>query len=113
MSPFRALLVIMLAVVLIYTALVAFDHGLNLVPEFFGAMAAMTWQGQFNIDFSMFLVLSALWTAWRGGFSGGSILLGAVAGFFGIVFLTSYLFYLHRREKGEMGAVLLGVHWKA
>ncbi|MEL7466785.1 MAG: hypothetical protein AAFN79_22110 [Pseudomonadota bacterium] len=70
----------------------------------------MTWQGQFNLDFMTFLMLSALWTAWRNGFSGGGFGLGALAFFFGMPFLCIYLLVLLSRENGDMRRVLLGVN---
>ncbi len=65
MNIFRALLLVMLAALLIYTAIVISNHGWNLLAVFFGDIAAMAWPGQFNLDFMGFLVLSALWTSWR------------------------------------------------
>ena len=106
---FRALLILMLVVIAAYTIPVMANHGVNLIPRFFGPMLEMTWQGQFNLDFLMFLTLSGLWTAWRGGFSGAAIGIGALAVFFGIGFLTIYLLILLRREGGDMRRVLLGV----
>ena len=39
---------------------------------------AMTWAGQFNMDFTCFLLLSGLWLAWRHAFSPSGIVLGVV-----------------------------------
>ena len=107
---FRALLIAMLVILTAYTGVVMAEHGANLVPLFFAPMLEMTWQGQFNLDFMMFLTLSGVWTAWRGGFSGPALGLGALAVFFGILFLTIYLLILLRREGGDMRRVLLGDH---
>jgi hypothetical protein len=113
MSLFRLLLAAMLIGVLIYTGFTVSEHGLNLFPHFFGAIAEMGWQGQFNTDFSMFLILSALWTAWRNGFTGGGIALSVAAFFLGIVFLSAYLLYLSSQTNGDIKAMLLGVHARA
>ena len=44
----------------VYTAPVVADYGLlTLLPSFFGEMSKMNWQGQFNLDFFMFLLMSA------------------------------------------------------
>ena len=40
MFPFRLLLMVMLAGIVIYTGIVGLNHGWNLVPIFFGDMAA-------------------------------------------------------------------------
>ena len=82
MRAFRILLIIMFACIVGYTAIVVVNHGWNLLAVFFGDMAAMTWAGQFNVDFTCFLALSGLWLAWRHHFSPGGLALG-VLGFFG------------------------------
>lgn len=40
--------------------MVGASHAWNLFPVFFGDIAAMTWAGQFNADFTGFLLLSGL-----------------------------------------------------
>ena len=82
MLSLRILLATILAVIAIYTVVVVANHGLGLLPIFFGDIAAMTWPGQFNLDFLGFLVLSGTWLAWRHDFSPGGLLLG-VCGLFG------------------------------
>jgi hypothetical protein len=108
MTTFRILLVSMLIVLVGYTAVVVANHGLNLFPYFFGEMAAITWSGQFNLDFMGFLVLSAVWTAWRNQFSAQGLGLSVLAFFGGILFLTLYLLYLINQCKGDMVQVLVG-----
>ena len=108
MTAFRALLFVLGAVLLGYTAIVIANHGMGLLPIFFGDMAEMGWPGQFNLDFMMLLTLSALWVAWRNQFSGTGLLLAALALFLGSLFLTIYLFILTTQSKGDMRKVLLG-----
>jgi hypothetical protein len=60
MILWRTLLVAMLAGMAIYTGVVAADHGLNLLTPFFGAIAAMGWQGRFNLDFLTMPVLTGI-----------------------------------------------------
>ena len=98
----------MLAVLLVYTAAVISNHGLGLLPVFFGDMAAMGWPGQFNLDFMFMLALSALWVAWRHRFSGAGITLGALAFFGGAMFLTIYLLIVTKQVNGDPHAVVLG-----
>lgn len=69
MTAFRVLLVAMWAAIFGYTAIVVANHGMGLLPVFFGDMAKMDWPGQFNLDFMCMLALSALWVAWRHHFS--------------------------------------------
>lgn len=106
---FRTLLVVLWLGLVAYTAVVIGDHGLGLIPIFFGDIAQGTWPGQFNLDFLCFLVLSALWTAWRSGFSLGGLLLAPVALFGGAGFLLPYLLILTIGARGDMRSVLLGV----
>jgi hypothetical protein len=108
MNAFRILLVTMLLILVAYTAVVVANYGLNLFPYFFGEMAAMTWSGQFNLDFMGFLLLSAVWTAWRNQFSAQGLGLSVLAFFGGILFLGIYLLYLIRQCKGDMVRVLAG-----
>lgn len=81
MVVLRAVLVIHLIALTVYTALVIDRGGWDLLAVFFGDMAAIGWPGQFNLDFMGFLALSALWTAWRGRFAPGALALGGVAFF--------------------------------
>jgi hypothetical protein len=71
-------------------------------------MREMTWAGQFNLDFTGFLIVSALWTSWRNNFSVQGLLLGALAFFGGMLFLTIYLLYLSFETRGNVDAMILG-----
>ncbi len=108
MSAFRALMVVLFAVITIYTVLVIAEHGLDFLGLFFEDMAAMTWNGQFNLDFMGFLALSAMWVAWRNGFSPPGLLLAVGAFFLGVPFLTMYLLVLSFRTNGDVKRMLLG-----
>ena len=109
MAKLRILLALQLAALVVYTLIVIANHGITpLLPTFFGDMAQMTWPGQFNADFFGFLMLSALWTAWRHEFSAGGIGLGVVALIGGIPFLTTYLLYHSFQVNDDMRALLLG-----
>ncbi len=108
MPIFRTLLVVLWLVLMGYTGVVVSNHGLGLLPIFFGDMAAMTWPGQFNLDFMFMLTLSALWVCWRHRFSSAGLTLGLLAFFGGASFLTLYLFILSFQTQGNMKAILLG-----
>jgi len=90
-----------------YTAAVVAGHGWNLFAVFFGDMLALSWPGQFNLDFTGFLTLSALWTAWRNDFSAPGIALAAVAFVGGMAFLTIYLLILGARSR-DISELLTG-----
>ncbi len=108
MQAFRALLIVLWALIAGYTTIVISNHGMGLLSVFFGDMAAMGWPGQFNLDFMSLLTLSALWVAWRHHFSTAGLALGALALFGGGLFLTTYLFVVSIQAGGDMKEVLLG-----
>lgn len=108
MIGFRVLLVVLWLALVIYTGVVVADHGLGLLPVFFGDIAVVAWPGQFNLDFLCLLVLSALWTAWRNGYSATGLLLALVAFFGGAGFLLPYLLYLSFQARGDLRLVLVG-----
>lgn len=108
MKAFRTLLLASWALLAAYTALVIADHGWGLLGVFFGDVRAMAWAGQFNLDFTILLALSALWVAWRHGFSGTGLLLGLAAFFGGALFLTAYLFVASVAANGDAKEMLLG-----
>ncbi|MEJ8563219.1 hypothetical protein QTO30_19730 [Yoonia sp. GPGPB17] len=79
MAQFRMLLTVIAVVIVAFTIAAVANEGLNLLPHFFIPIFALTWQGQFNVDFTSYLILSGVWMAWRGGFTVGSITLGVLA----------------------------------
>lgn len=112
MSRLRLVLITMTALIVIFTIAAVANEGLNLLPFFFNPVRALSWQGQFNVDFSCYLILSGVWMAWRGGFSGKSIALGVLAPPLGMLFFAPYLIYLLGKSNGDPKRLLLGVHAK-
>jgi hypothetical protein len=108
MILFRAFLVILWLALSAYTAVVVSSNGMGLLPIFFGDILALTWPGQFNLDFMFMLALSALWVSWRHQFTTGGLALGLLAFIGGASFLTVYLFVLSYQSQGNMKEVLLG-----
>ena len=108
MTAFRALLIVLWALIVGYTAIVIANHGMGLLNIFFGDMAAMGWPGQFNLDFMSMLTLSGLWVAWRHHFSAAGVVLGVLAFFGGAFFLTAYLLVVDLQTKGDVKQLLLG-----
>lgn len=107
MTALRCFLVALLLVNIVYTADVIAHHGWNLMPVFFGAIAARTWAGQFNTDFTCFLLLSGLYLAWRHRFSPAGLALGLLGFLGGTPVLTTYLLVASRRAD-SVSALLLG-----
>ena len=108
MAYFRIFLATCLLVIIGYTAVTIAHHGINLLPDFFGDIADVGWPGQFNLDFMTFLLLAALWVAWRHHFSAAGIALGLLVSVGGMPVLSSYLLVHSYRTKGDMAALLLG-----
>lgn len=108
MNAFRILLVVIFLAISGYTVVVINNHGIGLLPVFFGDMAEMGWPGQFNLDFMCFLALSALWVSWRHEFSAVGLLLGVCAFFGGALFLSIYLFIQSYRVNGNVNLLLMG-----
>ncbi|MEM7769251.1 MAG: hypothetical protein AAF327_01920 [Cyanobacteria bacterium P01_A01_bin.37] len=98
----------MIISIVAYTLIAGVNHGWNLFPSFFGDLAAMTWSGQFNLDFTCFLVLSGLWIAWRQQFSPIGLALGLVATVGGIMVVAPYLLFATFQANGNMDVLLLG-----
>ncbi|MCK6684833.1 MAG: hypothetical protein L6R30_20735 [Thermoanaerobaculia bacterium] len=110
MRLLRVFLSLILVTVASYTSVVAWNHGLGLMPIFLGDMAKMGWPGQFNLDFMCLLALSGLWVSWRHRFSGPGILLGVAAFFGGALFLSVYLLVESFRANGDSSVFLLGLN---
>ena len=108
MVGFRVFMAALFVSILVYTAITISNHGWNLIPIFFGDMRAMTWPGQFNFDFMGFLLLSGFWVSWRHQFSPIGLLLGLIAIFGGIFFLSLYLFVTSTLSKGNVQELLMG-----
>ena len=108
MTAFRALLIVLWVIIAGYTAVVAANHGMDVLPVFFGDMTKLEWPGQFNLDFMSMLTLSGLWVAWRHRFSAAGLALGLLALFGGAFFLTAYLLVVSVQAKGDVKELLLG-----
>ena len=108
MSAFRVILFVFFASILGYTAVVGINHGFGLFEIFFSDMASMNWPGQFNLDFSTFLLLGGLWVAWRHHFSPAGIAMGVLVPIGGMLFLSSYLFVASFQAQGDIHELLLG-----
>lgn len=91
-----------------YTIAVFYFHGADFISVFSTNVLALNWSGQFNLDFSAYLVLSACWILWRNKFSGRSIIISLMALVFGALVFLPYLLYLVNLENGNLTKVLVG-----
>jgi hypothetical protein len=108
MTAFRTLLISMFLALLGYTAVVIGQQGFGLLAVFIGNLQQLNWSGQFNLDFSFMLMISALWVMWRHQFSGVGVMLGLAALVGGVLFLSTYLFIQSFRLNGKMVPLLIG-----
>lgn len=105
---FKALLFLQTVGLLIYTVLAFKNEGANLFKPLLENIKALNWSGQFNLDFSSYLILSGLWVMWRNKFSPKSILTAIIAMIVGIMVFAPYLLYLVIKENGDIKKVLIG-----
>ena len=109
MTKLRLILLAMSIGIIAMTIAAVGNEGLNLILPFLSPILALSWQGQFNVDFSCYLVLSGIWMAWRSGFTKPGIALGVLAPPLGILFFAPYLIYLIS-QCADPKRMLLGVH---
>lgn len=102
------LLLVQTIALLTYTALAIESEGANFAQVFISNISSFTWNGQFNLDFACYLMLSAIWIIWRGNNSTTSILSAIAAMVLGIVFFAPYLILLTIQAKGNIKTVLIG-----
>lgn len=108
MTIFRTFLITIFLTILLYTAVVIANHGMGLIPIFFGDIGQFGWPGQFNVDFSSFLLMTLVWVAWRNHFSTSGLLLALLVPVGGGMFTSGYLLFLLAQTKGDIAVVLLG-----
>jgi len=108
MKAFRLFLVAVFVTVLAYTYIVVKNHGWSLFSTFFGDIKAMNWPGQFNLDFSFFLIFAGMWMGWRNKFNATGIALGLFTLVGGIPFVSAYLLILSLKSNGGIKEILIG-----
>lgn len=105
---FNLIVLALLTGLLIYTGFTLSIDGIDFLSVAARDLSAMGWSGQFIVDFSCYLVLSALWVAWRHRYSAAGLLLALLALVGGFFFFGFYLLYVGIRARGDMQALLLG-----
>jgi hypothetical protein len=108
MKAFRFFLIIVFVTVLVYTINVGNTHGWSFFSPFMNDILAMNWAGQFNVDFSFFLIFTGLWIAWRNKFKATGIALGLFTLVGGIPFVSVYLFVLSLKVNTSIKEILIG-----
>jgi uncharacterized membrane protein YozB (DUF420 family) len=108
MKNLKLILLVQFLVVSAYTAWAFYNEGPNLFGVFMHNLQSLNWNGQFNLDFSCYLILSGCWIAWRGNYAPSAIAIGLTASILGIVFFAPYLLYLLQKENGNLMKVFVG-----
>lgn len=111
MLIFRILLTVFFIIIATYTGIVIADYGIDIFPIFVNDILSLTWSGQFNLDFSLYLALSGIWIAWRQGFSPTGIIMGIAASILGMAVFATYLLFATFKSEGDIKTVLLGENW--
>ena len=104
----KSLLIVQTILLIGYTIYAAQGNGWDLLQVFVQNILSLSWNGQFNLDFSSYLTLSALWIMWRNQFSIKSVAIGIIAMIIGFMVFAPYLLYLLTIEKGDLKKVLIG-----
>ena len=104
----RILLIAQTIFLLCYTFFAFRNEGARLFTQFYSTVLNGGWNGQFNLDFSCYLVLSGIWLMWRNKFSAVSVALGIIVSILGIIAFAPYILFLLVREKGELKRLLVG-----
>jgi hypothetical protein len=104
----KSLLVIQALALLAYTVYTGSLNGWSFLDIVIQNVQGLNWNGQFTLDFSCYLMLTALWIMWRSKFSITSIIIGIIAMTSGIVVFAPYLLYLLVKEDGDLKRVLIG-----
>ncbi len=102
------LLVVQTLSIIIYTLIAFNNEGFTLFQIFFSNILSLTWNGQFNLDFSFYLLLSGIWVVWRNNFSPLSYVLALITFVMGIVIFAPYLVYLYITENGNITRIIVG-----
>jgi len=108
MKAFRLFLVVAFVMELVYTIIAGSNEGWNIFPLIIESITSLTWLGQFNLDFSFYLVISSLWIFWRYKFSLKGFVLACIGLVGGILFLATFLFVISFKGNGSVKELLLG-----
>lgn len=108
MKTFQLVVVALFLTVLIYTGVVVSEHGPSFLPAYINVLIQYDWPGQFSLDFGGYLLLSALWIAWRHHARPVGLLLAVLAGIGGLLVFAPYLWIVSRQSEGSITTMLLG-----
>lgn len=108
MPLLRVVVVVLSALLGIYTALAVSHEGANFFPKYIQDLLALGWSGQIGLDLACFTALSGLWIAWRHGFKPVGVVLGLIAVPCAWLFFGPYLLVATLQARGDWKTLLLG-----
>jgi hypothetical protein len=104
----RLVSVAMFLTISAYTLATVSIDGWDLLTPFFTDLLSLKWPGQFNLDFSFYLLLSTLWYVWRNEYSRLSLITAPVVLVGGMLVFAAYLFWLTFRVNGQIDVLVSG-----
>ncbi len=110
MTLLRAFLIIATLIIYAVSIYVIATMGLNYPAVFLSDMLKLDWRSQFNTDLLIALCLFFIWVAWREGFTIKGFLFSLLFMNLGFMFGCPYLLFATYKAKGNIKALLLGVH---
>ncbi|MBF9152344.1 hypothetical protein [Novosphingobium jiangmenense] len=112
MVALRAFLLLWLSLMVAYTVMVVAGHGLDFLSPFSAAVARFGWEGQFSLDLAGFLILTAIWIAWRHGMSAIGVPIAVLMVSAGMIGVSLYLLLASVAARGDVKVLLLGAQTK-
>lgn len=108
MSHLRLFVLFIALVMIAYTIVAIRQDGLDFMTPYLIGVISLDWQGHINTDFTFYLLMSALWIAWREGFSPMAFALAGMIGLMGMVLFAPYLLRAIAQSGGNPQRLLLG-----
>ena len=111
MQFLRGVLIVLTPVIYVYTVFTVANDGLDFMTPYLTNVFSVTWSGQISLDFTCYLICSALWVAWRHKFSTGGLVMGVCASVLGFLFFAPYVLWQSLRC-ANVRALVLGAQTK-
>jgi hypothetical protein len=108
MRALQSLLCLLFIIIFAYTIAAASSGAEYPLPLIINEIIGLNWKGLYNLDFSSYLLLTALWICWRHRFTACAWLLAVCSIAGGMLFLAPYLFYQSTKMDGSIEGLLLG-----
>ncbi|MEM7412165.1 MAG: hypothetical protein AAF430_18195 [Myxococcota bacterium] len=108
MTALRIFLVLATTSIYMLTVVATTSEGPNWPAVAIGDLMALGWRAQFDLDFVVYLILFAVWVAWREGGTPRGYALALLSFPMGGMFGFPYVLYATFAAKGDPRSVLLG-----